>query len=41
MPTIWYADGRSPVASPKATGTAADTPAIGATTLIAPTAIPR
>ena len=32
---------RSPVASPTVTGTAADTPAIGATTLIAPTAIPR
>jgi len=41
MPTICSAEGRSPVASPTVTGTAAESPAIGATTLIAPTAIPR
>jgi hypothetical protein len=41
MPTIWNRDGWSPVARPKVTGTIADMPAIGATTLIAPTAMPR
>ena len=33
--------GRSPVAIPKMTGMIAETPAIGATTLIAPVAMPR
>ena len=33
--------GRSPVARPTATGMAAPAPAIGATMLIAPTAMPR
>jgi len=41
MPTICSADGLSPVAIPKTTGMIADAPAIGATTLIAPAAMPR
>ena len=41
MPSHCHGDGRSPVAIPKITGTAAEIPAIGATMLIAPTAIPR
>ena len=40
MPASCSADGRSPVAIPTTTGTAAETPAIGATMLIAPTAMP-
>jgi hypothetical protein len=34
-------EGWSPVAIPKATGITADAPAIGATTVMAPTAMPR
>jgi hypothetical protein len=34
-------EGRSPVARPKTTGTIADAPAIGATTAMAPMAMPR
>jgi hypothetical protein len=41
MPASCTLEGRSPVAIPTVTGTIADTPAIGATTLIAPTAMPR
>ena len=41
MPAICVAEGLSPVANPKTTGTIAEMPAIGATTLIAPAAIPR
>ena len=41
MPTICAADGSSPVAIPKTTGMIAETPAIGATTLIAPSCMPR
>jgi len=41
MPAICGVDGLSPVAIPKITGMIAETPAIGATTLIAPTSIPR
>ena len=40
-PAICTGDGRSPVAMPKITGTIAEAPAIGATTLIAPIAMPR
>ena len=41
MPAICGGDGLSPVAIPKTTGITAETPAIGATTLIAPIAMPR
>ncbi len=41
MPAICDVDGLSPVAIPKITGTIAETPAIGATTLIVPVAMPR
>ena len=41
MPAICAGDGLSPVAMPKITGIAAEAPAIGAITVIAPTAIPR
>ncbi len=41
MPTTCGMDGLSPVAIPKITGTIAETPAIGATTLIAPACMPR
>ena len=41
IPTICSALGRSPVATPTTTGIAAETAEIGATTPIAPTAIPR
>ena len=34
-------DGLSPVAMPKTTGITAETPAIGATTLITPISMPR
>ena len=40
-PTSCSALGRSPVARPTATGIAAPAPAIGATMLMAPTAMPR
>jgi len=41
MPAYWIGLGRSPVRIPKTTGTIAEAPAIGATTAIAPIAIPR
>ena len=40
-PGAWGTDGSSPVAMPKITGMTAETPATGATTLIAPVSIPR
>ena len=40
-PGVLRRPGWSPAAIPKATGTIAETPAIGATTVIAPIAIPR
>ena len=41
MPASCAAEGLSPVAMPKTTGTIAEAPAIGATTLIVPVAMPR
>ena len=41
IPASCAGEGRSPVAIPKTTGTIADAPAIGATTLIVPVTIPR
>jgi hypothetical protein len=41
IPTSCHEDGLSPLAIPTITGTTAETPAIGATMLIAPTATPR
>ena len=41
MPVICVGDGWSPVAIPKTTGMIAEAPAIGATTLIAPSCMPR
>jgi hypothetical protein len=40
-PATWTTSGRSPVAIPTVTGIAAPVAEIGATTAIAPTAIPR
>ncbi len=40
-PEVLDGEGRSPWAIPKITGTIAEAPAIGATTAMAPTAIPR
>jgi hypothetical protein len=41
MPSTCQVDGRSPLRNPTVSGTTAEMPAIGATMLIAPTAIPR
>ena len=41
IPASCHVEGLSPLAIPTITGTTAETPAIGATMLIAPTAIPR
>jgi len=41
IPSSCQADGRSPLRIPTITGTIAEMPAIGATMLIAPTAMPR
>ena len=41
MPATWIAPGRSPVASPTSTGTAAPVAETGATMLIVPIASPR